>query len=48
MWNYGLIYEDETINAGDPPPHTARGVHNPDFSIKALTRAITAVEALNP
>jgi hypothetical protein len=48
MWNYGLIYEDETINAGDPPPHTARGVHNPDFSIKGLTRAITAVEALNP
>jgi len=48
MWNYGLIYEDETINAGDPPPHTARGVHNPDFSIKGLTRAITAVKALNP
>ena len=48
MWNYGLLWEDETINEGDPPPHTARGVHNPDFSIKALTRAITAVEGLNP
>ncbi len=56
-WNYGLLYEDETINGcpaeGEPgydpnctPPHTARGVHNPDFSTKALTRATDAVNAV--
>jgi hypothetical protein len=52
-WNYGLLYEDETINGCDTeddpncaPPHTARGVHNPDFSTKALTRATDAVNAV--
>ena len=40
LWNYGLLYEDSARGTGD------RGVHNPDFSIKALTRAITAVQAV--
>ncbi|MCO6412714.1 MAG: carboxypeptidase regulatory-like domain-containing protein [Thiogranum sp.] len=54
-WNWSMLNEDQTINgcadADDPacdPPHTARGVHNPDFCIKALTRAIAAVEAVGP
>jgi hypothetical protein len=41
-WNYGLLYEDSAVGAG------ARGVHNPDFSIKALTGAIAAVQAVAP
>jgi hypothetical protein len=49
-WNWSMLNEDETINApanpGDPPPHTARGVHNPDFGIKGLTGAISAVQAV--
>jgi hypothetical protein len=52
-WNYGMNYEDETINGctdnTDPncnPPHTHRGVHNADFQIKSLTRAIDAVNAV--
>jgi hypothetical protein len=51
-WNWSMLNEDETINApanpGDPPPHTARGVHNVDFCTKALTRAIAAVQAVSP
>lgn len=53
-WNWGLLNEDETVNEcpdDDPscvPPHTARGVHNPDFGIKVLTRAIAAVQAIEP
>jgi hypothetical protein len=42
-WNYGLLAED---SAGRTDHPGARGVHNPDFSIKALTRAITAVQAV--
>ncbi|MFN2200519.1 MAG: hypothetical protein ACK2UO_04900 [Caldilineaceae bacterium] len=45
MWNYGLIYEDASI---DPTIETARGVHFPGFAIKALTNAIGAVAAFNP
>ena len=52
-WNYGMNYEDETINGCDDntdpnctPPHTDRGVHNPDFQISSLTRAISAVQAV--
>ena len=45
LWNYGLLYED-SAGATDHPG--ARGVHNPDFSIKALTRATTAVQAVSP
>ena len=41
-WNYGLLYEDSSVSAG------ARGAHNPDFSIKALTGAIAAVQAVSP
>ena len=54
-WNWSLLNEDETINGcvdeNDQvctPPHTARGVHNVDFSTKALTRAIAAVQAVAP
>jgi hypothetical protein len=50
-WNYGLNFEDETINgcvdADDPncdPPHTHRGVHNHDFSQEGLLGAIAAVQ----
>jgi hypothetical protein len=43
MWNYGMLEEDS-----DPTGSTHRGVHNPDFSMAALERAINAVEALNP
>ena len=42
-WNYGLLAED---SAGRTDHPGARGVHNPDFSIKMLTRAITAVQAV--
>ena len=42
QWNYGLLFEDSARGTGD------RGVHNPDFSIKALTRAMDEVDALNP
>jgi len=45
VWNYGLLAED---SAGRTDHPGARGVHNPDFSIKALTRAITAVNAVSP
>jgi hypothetical protein len=47
-WNYGLLYEDQTINEGDPPPETARGVHFPAFGIKVLTSAIDRVMSFNP
>jgi hypothetical protein len=47
-WNWSMLNEDETIIEGDPPPHTARGVHNPDFCTKALTRAIAAVQEVSP
>jgi hypothetical protein len=54
-WNYGMNFEDETIigceDNTDPnctPPHTHRGVHNPDFQISSLTRAVTAVCNLLP
>jgi hypothetical protein len=47
-WNWSMLNEDETINEGDPPPHTARGVHNPSFGIEALTGAIAAVQAVAP
>jgi hypothetical protein len=43
LWNYGLLFEDS-----DPVGRTARGVHNPDFSMKALYRAIAAVQAVSP
>ena len=42
QWNYGLLYEDSGRGTA------ARGVHNPDFSIKALTRATDMVNDLNP
>jgi len=45
-WNWSMLNEDETINEGDPPPHTARGVHNPSFGIEGLTGAIAAVQAV--
>jgi hypothetical protein len=52
-WNYGMNYEDETINGCadefDPtchPPHTHRGVHNHNFQLSSLTRAITHVNAV--
>jgi hypothetical protein len=45
MWNYGLLAED---SAGRTDHPGARGVHNPDFSNKILTRAITAVNAVAP
>ena len=54
-WNYGLNFEDETINGcvdlddtECDPPHTHRGVHNHDFSQKGLIRAIQAVQAVLP
>ncbi|HYQ71215.1 MAG TPA: hypothetical protein VET88_04725, partial [Gammaproteobacteria bacterium] len=54
-WNYGLNFEDETINGcvdlddtTCDPPHTHRGVHNHDFSQKGLIRAIQAVQAVAP
>ena len=54
-WNYGLNYEDETINGcvdlddtGCDPPHTHRGVHNHAFSQKGLLGAIAAVQAVAP
>jgi len=48
-WNYGLNYEDETINEpppGEPPLHTHRGVHNHAFSQQGLLGAIAAVNAV--
>jgi len=45
MWNYGLLAEDSAGRTDHPGD---RGVHNPDFSIKILTRAITAVQAVSP
>jgi hypothetical protein len=54
-WNYGLNYEDETINgcvdSDDTtcsPPHTHRGVHNHAFSQQGLLGAISAVQAVAP
>lgn len=47
-WNWSMLNEDQTINEGDPPPFTHRGVHNPDFAIKGLTRAISAVQSVAP
>jgi hypothetical protein len=50
-WNYGLNFEDETINApapGEDPPHTRRGVHNHAFSQQGLLGAIAAVQAVAP
>ena len=50
-WNYGLNFEDETINApapGEDPPHTRRGVHNHAFSQQGLLGAISAVNAVAP
>jgi hypothetical protein len=54
-WNYGLNYEDETINgcvdSDDTtcsPPHTHRGVHNHAFSQQGLLGAIAAVNAVAP
>lgn len=50
-WNYGLNFEDETINApppGEDPPHTHRGVHNHAFSQQGLLGAIAAVQQVAP
>jgi hypothetical protein len=50
-WNYGLNFEDETINGcvslddtECDPPHTRRGVHNHAFSQQGLLGAINAVQ----
>ena len=52
-WNYGLNFEDETINGCADlddtecdPPHTRRGVHNHAFSQQGLLGAIAAVQAV--
>ncbi len=54
-WNWSMLNEDNTINecdlVEDPdcevrPIYTRRGVHNPDFSIKGLSNAIAAVQAI--
>ena len=54
-WNYGLNFEDETINGcvdlddtECDPPHTHRGVHNHAFSQQGLLGAIAAVNAVAP
>jgi hypothetical protein len=54
-WNWSMMNEDETINGcvdeNDTtctPPHTRRGVHNVDFSTKALTRATAEVKKVAP
>jgi hypothetical protein len=54
-WNYGLNYEDETINGCEDlddqecePPHTHRGVHNHAFSQQGLLGAINAVQMVSP
>jgi hypothetical protein len=57
-WNWNMMNEDETINTAscdteeDPEctvrPHTDRGVHNPDLSIRGMTGAIAAVQAVAP
>ena len=54
-WNWSMLNEDNTINECDleedpecevRPLYTRRGVHNPDFSIKGLSNAIAAVQAI--
>ena len=47
-WNWSMLNEDQTINEGNPPPFTHRGIHNPDLAIEGLTRAISAVQEVAP